>query len=147
MLFWNHHMIFESSHKHATVAKTCLCQPGVRPALLAPHSSKFSLLISCLGFSEEPEVFQCSNTIDLQLRLVWKSCCSLLLSSVDEQRIKTWGSTFISVFLPFLLVPVILGSNSKPADNKGNTFTRVALRPPPAQGEMPILSHRTSKRQ
>lgn len=50
-------------------------------------------------------------------------------------------------FLPFLLVPVILGSNSKPADIKESNFTRVALRPPPAQGEMPSLSHRTSTRQ
>lgn len=147
MLFWNHHMIFESSHKHATVAKTCLCQPGVRPALLAPHSNKFSLLISCLGFSEEPEVFQCSSTTDLELRLVWKSSCSLLLFCEDEQRSKKWGSALISGFLSFLLVPVILGPNSKPADIEESDFNRVAPGPPPAQGEMPILSHRTSTRQ
>lgn len=66
---------------------------------------------------------------------------------MDEQRSTRWGSTSIGVFLLFLLVPVILGSNSKPVDIKERSFTRAALRPAPAQGEMPSLSHRIFTRQ
>lgn len=76
-----------------------------------------------------------------------KILLQFLLSCVDEQRTTRWGSTFISIFLPFILVPVILGSNSKPVDIKEKNFTRAALRHAPAQGEMPSLSHRTSTRQ
>lgn len=67
--------------------------------------------------------------------------------SVDEQMGKRWGSTFISVFPPLLLVAVILGPNSKPADIKESNFNSSAPRPSPAQGEMPILRHTTSIRQ
>lgn len=144
MLFWNHHMIFESSHKHATFAKTCLCQSGVRPALLAPHSSKF------FPADFMPGIFRRAWGVSV-LKYHWPTAEArlkiLLQSPVYEQMSKRWDSTFIGIFLPFLLVPVILGSNSKPADIKESNFTRVAPRPPPAQGEMPILSHRTSPRQ
>lgn len=65
---------------------------------------------------------------------------------MDEQRSKRQGSTLSSGFLPFLFVPVILEPNSKLADINESDFNRVAPGPPPAQGEMPILSHRTSTR-
>lgn len=147
MLFWNHHMIFESSHKHATVAKTCLCQPEVRPALLAPHSTSFSCWFHAWDFQKSLRCFSAQVSLTYS-RGLSESPPAVSYSPVwMNKEVKDKILLPSVVLLPFLLVPVILWSNSKPADIKESNFTRVAFRPPPAQGEMPILSHRTSTRQ
>lgn len=97
------------------------------------RANKFSLLISRLGFSEALGVFQCSSTTDLQLRGSSENPPAVSYSPVGMKggMKNRRDSFFIHLLQLFLLVPVILELNSKPADTKGSDFDRVAMRPPP----------------